>query len=44
MMNRLKTILLMGILSVILIAIGGAIGGSTGAMFCLILSLGMNLF
>jgi len=44
MVNQLKTILLMGILSVILIAIGGAIGGSTGVMICLIFSLGMNLF
>ena len=44
MMNRLKTILLMGILSVILISIGGAIGGSAGAFICLLFSLGMNLF
>ncbi len=44
MINQLKTILLMGILSVILISIGGAIGGSTGAIFCLIISLGINLF
>ncbi len=44
MMNQIKTILLMGILSVILIAIGGAVGGRSGAMFFLILSLGMNLF
>ena len=44
MMNQIKTILLMGILSVIFIAIGGAVGGRSGAMFFLILSLGMNLF
>ncbi|ABO49808.1 Heat shock protein, Metallo peptidase, MEROPS family M48B [Desulforamulus reducens MI-1] len=43
-MNNLKVILLMGILSVILITIGQAVGGTEGATLFLLISLGMNLF
>jgi len=43
-MKTLKTIILMSILSILLIMLGGAIGGRTGATFAFIFSLGMNLF
>ncbi|MCL5780934.1 MAG: zinc metalloprotease HtpX [Firmicutes bacterium] len=43
-MNNLKVIALMGILSVILVAIGQAVGGPRGATTFLLISLGMNLF
>ncbi|SHK85228.1 zinc metalloprotease HtpX [Desulforamulus aeronauticus] len=43
-MNNLKAILLMGVLSVILVTIGSAVGGPRGATLFLLLSLGMNLF
>lgn len=41
-MNIFKTMILMALLSGIMIAIGGAIGGSWGAMIMLVISLGMN--
>ncbi len=43
-MNNVKAILLMGVLSVILVTIGSAVGGPRGATLFLLLSLGMNLF
>lgn len=43
-MNNFKVWLLMGILSVILVLIGGAVGGRSGAMLFLLISLGMNFF
>lgn len=43
-MNNIKIFLLMGALSVILVLIGNAIGGSNGALLFFIISLGMNLF
>lgn len=43
-MKTLKTILLMSVLSILLIMLGGAIGGRSGATFAFIFSLGMNLF
>ena len=43
-MNMLKTTLLMAALTGILIAIGGAIGGSTGAMVMFVISLGLNFY
>lgn len=43
-MNNLKVIALMGVLSVILVLIGQAVGGPRGATFFLLISLGMNLF
>jgi heat shock protein HtpX len=41
-MNMLKTMLLMVSLTVMLIAIGGAIGGRTGMTFALIMAFGIN--
>ncbi len=43
-MNILKTTILMALLTGLMVAIGGAINGSTGAMIMLIISLGMNFF
>ena len=41
-MNIFKTVILMALLSGLMIAVGGALGGSSGAMIMLIISLGMN--
>jgi heat shock protein HtpX len=41
-MNMLKTMLLMVFLTVMLIAIGGALGGRTGMTFALIMAFGIN--
>ena len=43
-MNMLKTTLLMAALTGILIAIGVAIGGSTGAVVMFVISLGLNFY
>ncbi len=43
-MNNFKVFLLMGLLSVILVLIGGAVGGRSGAMLFFLISLGMNFF
>ena len=43
-MNILKTTILMALLTGLMVAIGGAINGSTGAMIMLVISLGMNFF
>lgn len=43
-MNTLKAWLLMGALSVLLILMGNAIGGSSGAMIFFIIAMGMNFF
>ena len=43
-MNIIKTMLLMALLTGIMVAVGGAAGGSEGALFMLIISLGMNFF
>ncbi|NPV74265.1 MAG: zinc metalloprotease HtpX [Pelotomaculum sp.] len=43
-MNNLKVWLLMAALSAILVLIGGAIGGKSGALLFFLISLGMNLF
>ena len=43
-MNNLKTLLLMVLLAAIMMFIGGMLGGKTGLMFMLIMSLGMNFF
>lgn len=42
-MNNFKVWLLMGLLSVILVLIGGAVGGKSGALVFFLISLGMNL-
>lgn len=41
-MNIFKTMILMALLGGIMVAIGGAVGGHTGAFIMLIISLGMN--
>lgn len=41
-MNTLKTMVLMVFLTVMLIAIGGALGGRTGMTFALVMAFGMN--
>lgn len=41
-MNIFKTAILMALLGGIMIAIGGAVGGHTGAIIMLVISLGMN--
>lgn len=43
-MNILKTTVLMGLLTGLMVAIGGAINGSSGAMIMLVISIGMNFF
>ena len=43
-MNNLKTLMLMVLLGAVMIFIGGIVGGRTGMMFMLMLSLGMNMF
>ncbi|SHK62009.1 zinc metalloprotease HtpX [Desulforamulus aeronauticus] len=43
-MNTLKAWLLMGALSVLLVLMGNAIGGSSGAMLFFIIAMGMNFF
>ena len=44
MMNTLKTTILMALLTGIMIAVGGAVGGDFGALLMLVISLGMNFF
>ncbi|HVE76332.1 MAG TPA: protease HtpX, partial [Actinomycetota bacterium] len=43
MKNHLKTALLLGALTGILLLIGSAIGGRTGATFFLFISIAMNM-
>ncbi|MEG1913860.1 MAG: zinc metalloprotease HtpX [Acidaminococcaceae bacterium] len=43
-MNSLKTVFLLTLLTVILVGVGGAVGGSNGMIFMLIISIGMNFF
>ncbi len=43
-MNIFKTTILMALLTGLMVAIGGAINGSTGAVIMLVISLGMNFF
>ncbi|RYD05980.1 protease, partial [Desulforamulus aquiferis] len=43
-MNTLKVWLLMGTLSILLVFLGGAIGGRSGAMLFFIIAMGMNFF
>jgi len=43
-LNTLKTGLLMSVLTVILVMMGSAIGGKSGAMMFFIIALGMNFF
>lgn len=41
--NQMKAVLLMGLLSVLLVAVGGMVGGNSGAQFFFLISLAMNL-
>lgn len=43
-MNRVKSVMLLTLLSLILMAIGGVVGGQNGAMTMFIISLAMNFF
>jgi heat shock protein HtpX len=43
-MNRLKTTLLLSLLTVLLVTMGSAIGGTTGMVFAFIMATGMNFF
>lgn len=43
-MNSLKTTLLLSLLTVLMVTMGGAIGGSSGMVFAFIMALGMNFF
>lgn len=43
-MNQMKVVLLMGLLSVMLVFLGGQMAGPTGALIFLLIALAMNLF
>ncbi|MFA7061176.1 MAG: zinc metalloprotease HtpX [Pedobacter sp.] len=43
-MNSLKTTLLLSLLTVLMVTMGGAIGGTSGMAFAFIMALGMNFF
>lgn len=43
-MNRLKTTLLLSLLTVLMVLMGSAIGGTSGMLFAFIMALGMNFF
>lgn len=43
-MNNVKTVLLMSLLTVLLVLIGNAVGGSSGAMVFFIIAVAMNFF
>lgn len=43
-MNSFKTTLLLSLLTVLMVTMGGAIGGSSGMVFAFIMALGMNFF
>ena len=43
-MNMVKTTLLMGLLTVLLVSIGGALGGRNGVTMAFLLAAGMNFF
>ena len=43
-MNIFKTMILMALMTGLMVAVGGALGGSTWAMIMLVISIGMNFF
>lgn len=43
-MNRIKSVMLLTLLSVILMAVGGMVGGQNGAFFMFIISLAINFY
>ena len=44
MMNSVKTALLLGVLTVLMVGVGGLLGGRGGALVALVLAAGMNFF
>jgi len=44
MLNRLKTTLLLSLLTVLMVLMGGALGGRAGMMFAFAMAAGMNFF
>ena len=44
MMNSVKTALLLGLLTVLMVGVGGFLGGRSGALVALVLAAGMNFF
>ena len=43
-MNRLKTTLLLSLLTVLMVTMGSAVGGKPGMVFAFTMALGMNFF
>lgn len=43
-MNRLKTTLLLSLLTILMVTMGSAIGGKSGMVFAFVMALGMNFF
>lgn len=43
-MNRVKSVMLLTLLSLILMAIGGVVGGQNGAMTMFLISLAINFY
>jgi len=43
-MNRLKTTLLLSLLTILMVSMGSAIGGRSGMVFAFVVALGMNFF
>ena len=43
-MNSLKTVFLLTLLTMILVAVGGAVGGTNGMLVMLAFSIAMNFF
>ncbi|MRR34770.1 protease HtpX, partial [bacterium] len=44
MMNRLKTTLLLTLLTLLMVAMGSAIGGQSGMVFAFLMACAMNFF
>ncbi len=44
MLNRLKTTLLLSLLTVLMVLMGGALGGQSGMVFAFLMAAGMNFF
>ncbi len=44
MLNRFKTTLLLSLLTMLMVAMGSAIGGKSGMLFTFVMALGMNFF
>lgn len=44
MLNRFKTTLLLSLLTILMVAMGSAIGGRSGMLFAFVMAVGMNFF